>query len=178
MKHILLFGMILMAQVFGGSPAAGDAKISPELLKSTAAEVNVLLIYEDNDDESARRERDVTVRSFGGSNFRHYQSLGIGVVRGNRALLDELKKDRKIRFIAPDRPIKATAGSATYDQVEVRTVVGVSSSTTQTGTSVGVAVIDSGVSNLAGFGTSGACSTSRIVYSQNFASDPALRTGT
>ena len=172
MNRITLLGSLVAAQLFSITASGADAQISQELLKSTATEMDVILVYNNSDDASSRTQREEKVKAFGGRDFRHFQNTGIGALTANRPLLEELKKDPKIRFIAPDRKISSTAtGSATYDQIEVRTVQGVSSATAQTGTAVGVAVIDSGVNALVGFGTTGACSTSRIVYSQNFASD-------
>ena len=126
----MLLGTMLATQLFSVIASGGDAQISQELLKSSAAEMDVILIYNDNDNASSQSQRDEKVRAFGGRNFRHFQNSGIGALTANRPLLDELKKDSKIRFIAPDRKISSTAsGSSTYDQIEVRTVLGVSSST-------------------------------------------------
>ena len=171
MKRIVLFGTLIAGTLFAGNSAPADSRISADLLASTAPEADIILVYADNDDDTSRRGREDKVRAYGGQNYRHFQGAGVGALRANRALLEELRKDSRIRFIAPDRKISAYAGSSSYNQPEVRAVLGLSSSTTQTGAGVGVAVIDSGVNNLAGFGTSGACSTSRVVYSQNFASD-------
>ena len=173
MKLIIFYGLLATAtMMMAGNPGPGDERVSKELLLSTAPESDILLIYEDNDDDSSRRNREDKVKAHGGQNFRHFGGLGIGTLRANRALLEELRKDSKIRFIAPDRKISAAAaGSDPYDQTEVRAVLGVNSKTTQTGAGIAVAVIDSGVNKLPGLGTTGACSTSRVVYSENFASD-------
>ena len=156
--------------LFAAAPTPKDEKISQDLLESKDAEADIILIHSDNDDDSSRLSREAKIRLFGGSSLKHFSGLGISSLRANRALLEELRKDSKIRFITPNRKISAT-GSSPYDQIKVRTVLGLTSSTAQTGSGVGVAIIDSGVNKLVGFGTTGNCSTSRVVYSENFASD-------
>ena len=171
MKRILYFGILLAAaNLFAAN--SSDERISKDLLDSKDAESNIILIHAENDDDSSRLQREAKVHAFGGSSLKHFPGLGVTYLHANRALLEELRKDGKIRFIAPDRKISASAsGSDSYNQTDVRTVLGLTSSTTQSGSGVGVAVIDSGVNNLVGFGTTGACATSRVVYIENFASD-------
>ena len=173
MNRIPLFGVFLAVTNLVGASPVPDNKISRDLLESKEAEADIILIHADNDDDSSRSDREEKVRSFGGSNLTHFSGLGVSSLHANRALLEELSKDNKIRFIAPNRKISSSAisGSNVYDQPDVRTVLGLTNATTQTGSGVGVAVIDSGVNKLAGFGTTGACYISRVVYSENFASD-------
>ncbi len=95
-------------------------------------------------------------------------------MRVNRALLEELKKDGKIRSIGPDHKVSAAAaGSTQFAPAKVRTTTGLTTTVASntSGDGVGVAVLDSGVSNVAALGNPESCGTSRIVYSQNFASD-------
>jgi len=74
----------------------------------------------------------------------------------------------------PDRPVRASSnGSAHFEPARVRSLTGLATSKgSDTGSGIGVAVIDSGVSALRGFRNgSDECEDSRLAYSQNFASD-------
>ena len=86
MKQIALIGLMTAGWLLAGPSKGNDAKVSPEILKSNDAEVDVLLVYEDNDDDSSRLQREEKVRAFGGRNYRNFQGAGVGAVRANRAL--------------------------------------------------------------------------------------------
>lgn len=131
---------------------------------------DLLVVHDDADDDDSRAQREDKLRGLGAGNLRHFRNVNITALRGNGAIIASLKNDKKIRYVTVDRNV-SVAGSAVYDQISVRTAVGLTPATTQKGTNIGVAVIDSGVNKLAGFGTTGACGTSRVVYSENFASD-------
>ncbi len=85
-----------------------------------------------------------------------------------------LASDPDVLQIVPDRPVSASASSSgDYPPQKLRVATGQDGTNVgaYAGTGIGVAVIDSGVTKQPGFGKGGNCGVTRLVYSQNFASD-------
>ncbi|MBM3735248.1 MAG: hypothetical protein FJW39_05615 [Acidobacteria bacterium] len=150
------------------------AHVDPELL-SGQGESNVIVVYQDDDDDTSRRKREEAITSGGGRNHKSHRQLRMGSLRTNRSLIETLRKDPKIRSISVDRTVSAAA-SKHFDPDEAREAAGLSGSSkgAYPGTGIGVAVIDSGVSPLDALRGGSSCSSSRIVYSENFASDSGV----
>ncbi len=172
MTRSTLTALIAASLAFAGNPHGTVAHVDRDLAASSQAESDIVVVYHDDDDDDSRNRREGTFRAHGGKNARHHRSAGMSSLRANRALVERLKNDPKVRSISLDRRISAAA-SQHFDPDEAREAVGLSGSSrgSYPGKGIGVAVIDSGVSALDALKGGTSCASSRIVYSQNFASD-------
>src|SRR5262252_6312566 len=102
------------------------------------------------------------VQAHGGSLHRDLHGMKAAAFRVTASRLAELAKDPDVAFIAPDREVHAASYSSNPDFYE-QAVFAQSSWNTYDGRGIGIAVIDSGITNKGEFG-------SRIVYSQSFVS--------
>jgi serine protease AprX len=94
--------------------------------------------------------------------------IGGVAARVNGAGLQALARDRRVKYVSPDREVGATLQHA---------IPAVNANVAQAagfdGRGIGIAVIDSGVNDHFDL-TEGTCGKSRVVYRQNFATgDPA-----
>jgi serine protease AprX len=100
------------------------------------------------------------VRSKGGVLKYDLSGLKAGAFHVPARALVALANDPDVDYVGPDRPIHATVYSNDPDYYE-QAVLAPSSWNQYDGTGIGVAIIDSGITNNGDFG-------SRIVYSQSF----------
>jgi subtilisin family serine protease len=153
-----IFGWFAM---FAAGSAVPDDKVAPELLSNQAgAQVNVIVQF--TTPPSALHHQKVVNR--GGK----LKSEFGGIIRGAaysmpvRAIAD-LARDPEVTYIAPDRPVQ---GLLNYSAAAVNAAVAWSQYGLD-GSGIGVAVIDSGISNHQDL-MSTKTGRSRVVFSQDF----------
>ena len=137
---------------------ADSSKLAKELRsRNDSSRVNVIIQY-----RTAPSSTDFTkVSATGGALQRDLR----GTLRGAAfsipaSALGRLSDDPNVVYISPDRPVRATVYSNNPDFYELATFAQ-SAWNQYTGAGIGIAVIDSGITNNGDFG-------SRIVYSQSF----------
>lgn len=157
MKRILLFVTFAALPLVSGSR---HAKIAYDLNDvNPNQEINVIIQTKDGKALAGHE----AVRRFGGGRQG----------RLRQADLDQLANDPEVTWISPDREVSASNEFYPFSALEA---VGYRFAGMQTpekppvkGTGIRVAVIDSGVSNDQFLGRySSGCTTSRVVYNQNF----------
>ena len=154
------WGLLAVALTLAPSLALGQSKRMAHELENLSGitPVDVIIQYRVVPMQSHFNQ----VRAMGGSLRRDLRVVRAGAFRVPAGVLATLAKDPNIAYISPDRPIRAASYSNNpdfYDQA-----VFVQSAWNQyDGSGIGIAVIDSGITNNGEFG-------SRIVYSQNFVS--------
>jgi len=141
-------------------------------LRDEDEEQDVIVVY-DEDDEDADDRRGRELRDLGAKGHRRHGRLHMDTMRANRQVIERLKRDKKVRYVAPDRQISASSNNQ-VTHMSLRSITGLSTSQagTYTGRGVGVAILDSGIYSGAYFRDANAnCKPSRIVYSENFTQD-------
>ena len=143
---------------------AGEAKISPDLagLKSRS-DVDVIVQYKSTLDAAHHRK----ISSLGGRLHTSFDGIRAAHYTIPANSLDELENDADVAYVTPDRAVRATAIIAgPISQLDlISKAVDSTNNGRLHGQGIGVAVIDSGIADLADF-HSGAFS--RIVYQQSF----------
>ncbi len=149
---LALLLVLLPGLMFGQS-----AKMSHELNSLSGAEsVDVIVQYH----KVPTQTHFDRVHFRGGSLNRDLHHVKAGAFRVPAARLAELSNDPDVKFISLDRPVRATSTSSTPD-LYAQAVLAQAAQGQYDGTGIGIAVIDSGITSNADFGT-------RVVYSQNF----------
>src|SRR5271154_801109 len=140
------------------------AKLAPDLEgRDPEASVNVIVRYNRPVQQS---HIDAILRRGG----RHLRTLGVGngaVYSVTAKSLAELANDPDVAYISPDRAVKATSSSQLQSDYKLQAV---GANTAQTngynGAGIGVAIIDSGITNKTDLhgGSSNSSSTSSSVF--------------
>jgi len=154
-RGVTILGLMLVASFAFGQfgKMSRDLRNLPEGLP-----VDVIVQYRTTPTQSHFDQ----VRAMGGSLRRDLRGVKAGAFRMPAEMLSVLAKDPNVAFISPDRPVQASTYSNNPDFYE-SAVFAQSSWNQYDGSGVGIAVIDSGISNNGEFG-------SRVVYSQSFVS--------
>ena len=146
--------------LLAGSLAA-QSKLSPDLLSGKDSdELDVIVQLKPGADPDA-----MATKARGWMKSR-MDSVGMAVLKVSRGQMRQLEKDPDLVYASPDRAVKGTS----YFQHLLRGYsVGLPMYPTAStmGTGVGVAIIDSGITDGPYF-RDGSCNASRIVYSENF----------
>src|SRR5579884_3001135 len=125
-------------------------KLAPELGRMEAAgTVDVIVQYR----QTPTDEHHARLENLGGKSFAHLHSIAADAVRLPARALARLAEDPDVAYIAPDRPVR---GMLDLTAAAVNAAAAVNYSVD--GTGIGVAVIDSGISNHPDLGK-------RVVYS-------------
>ena len=144
-----------------GTARAGDEKLSPEL-KSLNAGIDLDVIVQYKTAPSAANHEKIA--ALGGrlhSEMSHVQAAHYTIPRAGVRTLSE---DPDVAYISPNRPLKGML-NITAPTVHSN----VANTEGYTGTGIGVAIIDSGISDMAEFHNG----RSRIVYQQSFVQSAA-----
>ena len=152
-------------------------KLSPDLRspsqqnrKAALEEIEVIVQYADGVSASDMKLR----RSSWGESRREFTHLPFEVLRVKRSQLDAIARDPNVVFVSPDRDLGATHFPPwmLHEAIGYRfAAMAVPERPVETGKAIGIAIIDSGVSADVYFKDANTgCTTSRIVYSQNFVS--------
>jgi serine protease AprX len=166
-KGILATGLLLATTVT--TLLAQPGKLAPDLANLDPNEsVDVIIQLEDTPASRPGAPRPSRPLALGGVNLasqRPVRELGLinGLVtRLPAAALASLATDPRVKYISPDRPVSAALQNA---------IPAVNANVAQAagfdGRGIGIAVIDSGVSEHADL-KNDACTVSRVVYRQNF----------
>ena len=142
----------------GALALAADKKIAPDMPIQPGAAVDVIVQYSTrptiSHHEGVIRRGGTLKKDLGGI-------LKAAAYRIPASALADLATDPDIAYITPDRPVK---GMLNYTAAAVNASVAWSQYSLD-GTAIGVAVIDSGISNVEDLKTSGKL---RVLYSQDF----------
>src|SRR5581483_5620335 len=156
---------------FGANPQSGSRRarhISPELSRLSDARqqgklrdqtVQVIVQFTKSPTNSHIKK----MAGFGGRHLRALSLLKGGVFTVPLSALSKLEKDADIAYISPDRPVSG----ASTDYFQETVGANVAHSYGWDGTGVGVAVIDSGISDHSDLHDP-ATGASRVVYSESF----------
>jgi hypothetical protein len=142
---------------------AGNNKVSPDLQSRTsAAGIEVIVQYKVKPTE-AHYQR---IRNLGGTVHGKMNHVKAGHYTIPASALESLSEDPDVAYISPNRPLK---GSLNITAATVHSDI--ANTQGYTGTGIGVAVIDSGMADMAEFHNG----PSRVVYQQSFVqTTPAL----
>src|ERR1039458_2236784 len=158
MKTSLMLGWVLFATA--SLVPAADSKFSKDLSNPPSAMVDVIVEYvaapTANHHEKVLRRGGVLKADFGGIIKAAAYSLPASA-------LSDLSEDPDVVYIAPDRPLK---GMLNYTAAAVNAAAAWTQYNLD-GTGIGVAVIDSGISNHPDL--MNASAISRVVWGQDFA---------
>jgi serine protease AprX len=158
-RKLLIVGLFVLSTslAFAGS----HRKLAKEFDNVKATDqVNVIVQF--NQVPTAKHHQKVTSR--GGKINRDLGRFKGGAYRMSASALADLANDPSVVFISPDRPLKG-ASTSTTGGIDYHTdAVNAPAAWAQglDGTGIGVAVIDSGIANVADL------NNSNIVYSQDF----------
>ncbi len=157
----LAFSCLMCASLAFAAPR----RISKDLKKQSSKEwVNVIVQYR----VPPTQANFAKVIARGGALQHNLGAINAGVFTVKGSALKALTKDPDVAYISPDRSVRATATVTDfYDQAVLAPYAW---SRSLTGSGIGVAVIDSGINSGKDFTVLNGTG-SRIVYSQNFASD-------
>ena len=146
----------LALAVTTSASAAGNMKFSPDLQPTgSTANVEVIVQYKIMPTEAHRRK----VRSLGGTVHETMNHVKAGHYTVPVAALETLAEDPDVLYISPNRPLRGALNiTAATVHSDVANAQG------YTGSGIGVAVIDSGMSDMPEFHNG----QSRIVYQQSF----------
>ncbi len=157
-RHLMFWCLIL-----GGTVAvAAPRRISKDLQQSSGQQLNVIVQYR----VPPTRAHFARVMAKGGTLRQNFPAINGGVFTVNRNAVAALSNDPDVAYISLDRTVRAT-GTVTdlYDQAVLAPYAW---SKNFSGSGIGVAVIDSGISSGKDFTLSNGTG-SRVVYSQDFA---------
>ncbi len=155
-------GLVLLLLVLVSGLARAQApKLSPDLQrKSGLRSVDVIIQYRSTPTR-AHFDRVVTK---GGSLHHELRSINAGAFRVPASMLAELAQDPEVKYVSLDRPVGASLALASQSpDLYEGAVQALSGWNLYNGSGIGIAVIDSGITNNGDFG-------SRIVYNQSFVS--------
>src|SRR5271170_5798554 len=171
--------VVLLAFLGAASLCYGQhSKLSPDLEgRDPEAPVNVIIQYK----QTPQQSHIDAVVSKGGRHLRTLDVVHGAVFSVPAKALAGLASDPDVKYISPDRTVKATSASSQLpSDYKLQAVgAGVAQQNGYNGAGIGVAIIDSGISNRTDFhggnsGYSSAASSSygnsggsRIVYAQN-----------
>jgi len=179
---LLLAGALCVAQAQRiPNPEASRtafSKISPDLLEQPTvgtlarqADEPVRVIIQLREDEEGKRPAKWNAQW--GQLVEETENMPFLFANVRRSQLAKLAADPNVIYLAPDREVSASH----FPPYMYREAIGyrfaamaVPENPVETGTGVGVAIIDSGVSADDYLKTAPGCTASRIVYSQNFVS--------
>jgi hypothetical protein len=137
---------------------AANPKLSPELQAENGSDtIDIIVQYNQPPTETQHRR----MASRGAALKHAYTAVWGSLYTARRSSLASIAEDPDVRYVTPNRPLKAM-----FDQITDGTVHSdYGNSIGQTGAGIGVAIIDSGIVDLPDFHTG---STDRIVYQQSF----------
>ena len=186
-KRALATGLLLATTVT--TLLAQPGKLAPDLAGLDPSEtIDVIIQLEDSPSPRPGAPRPARPLALGGVNLASQRPVReLGLINGLSARLPaaslaSLAADPRVKYISPDRPVTASTQNA---------IPAVNANVAQAagfdGRGIGIAVIDSGVSEHADL-KNDACTASRVVYRQNFVasdfsseldvfSDPAFTIG-
>jgi len=151
--------VLLLLVLVSGLARAQAPKLSPDLQRKSGA-VDVIIQYRSAPTQ-AHFDRVVTS---GGLLHHDLHAINAGAFRVPAKMLGELAKDPEVKYISLDRPVKASLALASQNpDFYEGAVQALSGWNLYNGSGVGIALIDSGITNSGDFG-------SRIVYNQSFVS--------
>jgi serine protease AprX len=156
MKSKLTIGLVILLTATGWA-YGNDRKLGRDLDRiNPNSSVDVIIQYKHVPTEVHHQK----VRDQGGVLRRRYRTLRSGSYRVPASALARLAKDPEVTFITPDRKVtgKLDVTAATVN-APVAWQLGLD------GTGIGVAIIDSGITEVNDLATKG---VSRVVYSQDF----------
>jgi len=168
---LLLLTMTLPAMAAGpqqfrdnDQSLAGTRKMSTDLRKMGAANprglVTVIVQFKSAPDSATV----AGMRTNGRTLQRQFSTIRALTLRLPASMVEQLANDPRVSYVTPDRSVKLTSSDEDYtDAVESDLAA---AQFAMDGTSVGVAVIDSGISDHADLHKS--TGASRVVYSESF----------
>jgi serine protease AprX len=158
-RYLTLSCLILCASLVFAAPQ----RISKDLKKQSSKQwVNVIVQYR----VPPTQTNFAKVLAKGGALQQNLPAINGGAFTVKGSALKALTKDPDVAYVSPDRTVRATATVTDYyDQAVLAPYAW---SKNLSGSGIGVAVIDSGISNGKDF-TRANGTGSRIVYNQNFA---------
>ena len=136
----------------------GNAKLSPELQGPNARKLDMIIQYMQNPTSND----DQNVVANGGTVKSKFQHVKGGVYHVPSGSLNNIANAPNVAYISPDRTLRGL-----LDQADVTIGANLAASYNVNGAGVGVAVIDSGISNVADL-------QGRVAYSQLFNTNTTL----
>jgi serine protease AprX len=155
--------VLALVLVVATASAAQTSKVSPDLAKlSSTTKLNVVIQYFN----APTAADDSAAKKLGGTNGKalgKIKGMKYTITAGNPKKLPAA--DANVKYISPDRALRNSMDTAAVAvQADLGRALGFD------GTGIGVAVIDSGVTNVTDLRVPGTTNT-RVVYNQNF--DPS-----
>jgi len=147
---------LAMLSFLGAGAFAQNRKISPDLEQSAPDAVLDVIVQFKQQPTAAHHGR---VLRYGGVMKADLRAVRGGAYRLRAAALAELADDPDVLYVSPDRPV-----SGAMDSTAAAVNAPAAWQSGRTGSGIGVAVIDSGISNHEDLTKNG----NRIVYSQDF----------
>ena len=156
-------GILVAAILFSTATAVwgGDEKLSADLRGHSQGNVDVIVQYRNPPTEAHHRR----VLQAGGSLKHRLDFIRSAHYSVSPSLLHSLADDADVAYITPDRPVHGTLN------ITSATVYSTAANASGwTGKGIGVAVIDSGIADVADFQYGRA---DRLVYQQSFVKNPS-----
>ena len=138
---------------------AGNSKLSADLQgANVAADLDVIIQYK----QTPTSEDDLNVTGKGGVVKSKFKTIKSGVYHVSSGTLSAIANIANVAYISPDRAVQAS-----IDQADATIGANLASSYNVNGAGIGIAVIDSGIANVADL-------QGKIVYSQLFNTNTTL----
>lgn len=153
-------GLFIAIACFGRSP-----KIAPDLSADEQGSVDVIVQFVGTPGQGHARK----MAGHGGRLINELAAIRGAKYNLPARALKLLEDDPDVLYVSPDRPVAAALNNA-------NPAVGAAIAFQQlglTGSGIGIAIIDSGISETRDLSVTSANSSSRIVYSQSFVSGPS-----